>query len=144
MKPSYQLTFIKSDFAQYNVILKDEEIRNKIAGFVLKYISVEAFYKKLLVVECEKDNIKLTAKEREHLDVKIPDVKRVLKYFEIDFNPDLIERIFGSNDKNYMNCSIKKLRNRLVHNVNDNVLRIILERYDDMNADLDAFISLFN
>ena len=56
---------------------------------------------------------------------------------------NLIERIFGSNDKNYMECSIKKLRDRLVHNANDNVLRIILERYEQINKDIDDFIALF-
>ena len=139
MDRQYQLTFFKSDFAQYNYILENEEIHNKIAGFLLKYISVESFYKKLLVAE--KGNI--SAKNRKRLDVKIPEVKRVLDYFGVIYDEDLIVRIFGSNDKNYMDCSIKKLRDRLVHNVNDHVLRVILERYEDMNNDLDAFMALF-
>lgn len=67
-----------------------------------------------------------------------------MDYYEIQYDADLIERIFGSNDKNYMECSIKKLRNRLVHNVNDNVLRVVLERYDSMISDLDEFVSMFS
>ena len=35
----------------------------------------------------------------------------------------------------------KKMRDRLVHNVNENVLRVILERYDDIMSDIDKFIS---
>ena len=61
-----------------------------------------------------------------------------------EFEYGLIERIFGSNDKNYMECSIKKLRDRLVHRVNENVLRVIIERYDNINNDLNEFIALFN
>ena len=65
----------------------------------------------------------------------------VLRFFDIKVDKDLVERIFGSNNKNYMECSIKKLRDRLVHNVNENVLRVILERYDDIMSDIDKFIS---
>lgn len=144
MNKSFQLTFFKSEFAQFNYILDDEPIRNKIANFVFKYVSVEAFYKKLLVAEREKAGKKLSKKERNLLDVNIPEVKRVLDYYEIQYDADLIERIFGSNDKNYMECSIKKLRNRLVHNVNDNVLRVVIERYDSMISDLDEFVSMFS
>lgn len=83
MNKSFQLTFFKSEFAQFNYILADETIRNKIANFVFKYVSVEAFYKKLLVAEREKAGKKLSKKERNLLDVNIPEVKRVLDYYEI-------------------------------------------------------------
>ncbi len=66
-----------------------------------------------------------------------------LKYYEIDYDPELENRIFGSKNDNYMDCSIKKLRDRLVHNVNSNVLRVILERYDKMDEDLNSFIDMF-
>ncbi len=142
MKKTYQMTFFKSEFIQFNCILEDEEIRNKIADFVLKYISIEAYYKKMLVAEKESAGKTLSPKERKNLNVTVPDVKRVLKHFGLDCNPNLIERIFGSNDKSYMECSIKKLRDRLVHNVNESVLRVVLERYDKITADLEAFIEL--
>ena len=86
---------------------------------------------------------KLSQKEKRNLRVVSSDVRRVMNYFEIDCDPDLIERIFGSTDKSYMECSIKKLRDRMVHTVNDNVLRVILERYSQMNEDMDAFEDLF-
>lgn len=71
------------------------------------------------------------------------EVKRVLEYYEVQFDDILIERIFGSNDKNYMECSIKKLRDRFVHRANDNVLRIVVERYENLDDDLNQFIALF-
>ena len=143
MEKKYQLTFHKADFTEYSYILKDDEIRNKIAAFLLKYVSIESFYKKLLISEKESKGKKLTVKEKNNLNVTVQDVKRVLAYFEICIDDELIERVIGSNDKNYMECSIKKLRYRLVHNINNNVLQCILERYDDMNKDLDAFHYLF-
>lgn len=143
MNKNYQLTFHKADFAEYTFILKDEEINKKIASFLLKYVSIESFYKKLLIAEKEKNGKKLTAKDKKHLNVTVPDVKHVLTYFDIDADDAIIERVFGSNDKNYMDCSVKKLRDRLVHNVNNNVLRCILERYDEINSDLNMFLSLF-
>lgn len=144
MDKQTQLTFCKADFVQYNYVLSDEEIQEKIASFLLKYVSIEAFYKKLLIIEKEQNGRKLTQKEKRDLNVRTVDVKRVLKYFGISVDEELVERIFGSNDKSYMDCSIKKLRDRLVHNVNDNVLRCILERYDGIETDLNAFLNLFS
>lgn len=141
---SYQLTFYKSELNQYNFILKNNSIKDKISLFLLKYVSIESFYKKLLVAEKEKTGRKLTQKEKKQLRVVSSDVKRVLLYYDIKYSDDLIERIFGSNDKNYMECSIKKLRDRLVHSVNDNVLKTILERYEQIDSDIEAFLSLFN
>lgn len=114
------------------------------AGFLFDYVSIEAFYKRLLIAERELNGITLSEKDKKRLSVNSGDVERVLRFFKIDYTPELIDRIFGSNDKNYMDCSIKKLRDRLVHRVNDNVIRVILERYDDINADLNKFIGLFD
>lgn len=142
MDKRYQMTFYKADFVQYNRILEDEEIRYRVSSFLLKYVSLEAFYKKMLITMRESNGKKLTKKEKKSLSVRVDDVKKTLAYFDVTCDERLIDRIFGSNDKNYMECSIKKLRDRMVHNVNDNVLRIILERYDNDMADLDEFASL--
>lgn len=144
MNKCFQLTFYKSELSQYNFILKNNNIKDKISLFLLKYVSVESFYKKLLIAEKEKTGKKLTQTEKRQLRVTSNEVKRVLSYFEIEYDDDLIERIFGSNDKNYMECSIKKLRDRLVHSVNDNVLKIILERYEQIDKDIDSFLLLFD
>lgn len=144
MKKNYQLTFYKSELTQFNSILKNENIKSQISIFLLKYVSLEAFYKKLLVAEKEeKSGEKLTQADKKNLRVITTDVRRVLSFFDIECDENLIERIFGSNDSNYMACSIKKLRDRLVHNANDNVLRVILERYDQINKDIDDFFDLF-
>lgn len=143
MNKNYQLTFYTAELTQYNYILKNENIKSQISIFLLKYVSLEAFYKKLLIAEKEKNGKKLTQSDKRNLKVKSSDVKRVMAFFDIECDEELIERIFGSNDKNYMECSIKKLRDRLVHNANDNVLKIILERYEQINKDIDDFIDLF-
>lgn len=142
MDKKYQMTFYRADFAQYNRILEDEEIKNRISTFLLKYVSLEAFYKKMLIAMRERKGKKLSRKDKDNLSVTVNDVKRTLEYFDVHCDDDLIERIFGSNDKNYMDCSIKKLRNRLVHNVNDNVLKVILERYESIMNDLDDFSAI--
>lgn len=144
MKKQHQLVFYTSELKQCRYILNNRDIENKIATFLLKYVSIEAFYKKLLIAEREKNGNKLTKKDKKNLHVFSSDVQRVLDYFEIEYDTNLIERIFGSNDSNYMDCSIKKLRDRMVHNVNDNVLRVILVRLDTINKDLDDFLLLFS
>ena len=143
MNKNQSLTFYKSELAQYYYILKDDNIREKISNFLLKYVTIESFYKKLLISYKEKEGKKLSGKEKEHLSVSKNEVEKVLKYYDIEVEEELIDRIFGSNNKNYMECSIKNLRNRLVHRVNDNVLRIILERNNNINNDLDKFVDLF-
>lgn len=143
MNKNYKLTFYASELNQYNYILNNLEIKSKVSLFLLKYVSIEAFYKKLLISEKEDGGKKLSAKDKRNLRVNVSDVKRVLSFFDISCDEELVERIFGSNDKNYMECSIKKLRDRMVHSVNDKVLGVILERYDKMNSDMDKFISLF-
>ena len=137
MKKNFKYTFYKAEYIQYNTILEDKEIYSMISVFLLKYVSLEAFYKKLLIAEKESSGKKLTDRERRNLSVVSSEVDRVFKYFDITCDEKLIDRVFGSNDSNYMECSIKKLRDRLVHNVNDNVIRVIIERYDDINNDLD-------
>lgn len=143
MKKQYNLTFCKADLIQYNAIIRDKEIANKISTFLLKYISAESFYKRLLIAEREQNGEKLDAKERNNLRVRTDEMERVFRYFEIPVEKTIVERIFGSNDKNYMECSVKKLRDRLVHRVNENVIRTILERYDSMICDIDLFFEFF-
>ena len=143
MKKKYNLTFCKADLIQYNAIIRDKEIANKISTFLLKYISAESFYKRLLIAEREQNGEKLDAKERNNLRVRTDEMERVFRYFEIPVEKTIVERIFGSNDKNYMECSVKKLRDRLVHRVNENVIRTILERYDSMICDIDLFFEFF-
>ena len=137
------LTFFRADLVQYNCIITNNEIREKVSAFLFKYISAESFYKKLLISQKERNGKKLTSKEKSHLCVSLPEVKRVLKSFGITYEDELIERIFGSDDSSYKRCSIKKLRDRLVHRANDMVIRTILDRYESIDADIDSFFSLF-
>lgn len=140
MNKRSKLVFIQSEYIQYKYILKDKEIREKIEAIIFKYISAEALYKRLLIVEKEaNEGKKLTDKEKRNLSVNVPEVCKVLKYFELSFDEEIINRLFGSNDKNYMVCSVKKLRDRFVHKVNDNVIRALIEREDSINRDLESF-----
>ena len=138
-----KLTFFKSDLAQYNYLIKDNEIREKVSTFLLKYISAEGFYKKLLIAEKENNGKKLTDAEKKKLCVQSNEVKRVLGYYGVPYDEDVIERVFGSNDSNYMDCSVKKLRDRLVHKVNDGVVRAIIERFDNIERDINSFFASF-
>ena len=97
----------------------------------------------MLIAEKEKNGKKLTSGDKKNLTIRTQDIKRVLDYFEIKYDDSLIERIFGSNDKNYMECSIKKLRDRLVHKVNENVIRAILDRSEQTEKDIDSFFLMF-
>ena len=144
MKRQNQLTFLKAEYSEYSYILKDGDIGAKVSRFLLEYVSAEALYKRMLIYEKKQKKEKLSKAEIKNLKVKANEVKNILAYFGILADEALIERIFGSNDKNYGECSLRKLRDRLVHNVNENVLRCILERYDGIMADLETFSALFS
>ena len=64
MKKENQLTFYEADFVQYHLILRDRDIQQKVSTFLLKYVSIEAFYKKLLKAYKERDGKRLTEDER--------------------------------------------------------------------------------
>ena len=138
-----KLVFIRSEYIQYQFLLEDKRIREKVETIIFKYISIEALYKRLLIVEKEdKIGRKLSEKEKRNLSVQLSEMKRVLEYFELKYDSEVVERLFGSNDKNYMECSVKKLRDRFVHKINDNVIRALLEREQRINADIDKFMQM--
>ena len=139
-----QLIFFNSDLAQYNYLISNAEIRDKVADFLLQYVSAEGFYKKLLKADKEKSGKKLTAQDKKELKVSVPVMKKVLTSFGVQYDENLLERLFSNEDKNYMECSAKKLRDRLVHNVNQNVVRTIIERYDSIRKDIDEFFEMFS
>lgn len=58
-------------------------------------------------------------------------------------DPVMVGRIFGSENKNLKTCTVKELRHRLAHNMTDYVLKTIIDRADEINADLDSFLGLF-
>lgn len=61
----------------------------------------------------------------------------------INADPTVVDRIFGPEDKNLRTCSVKKLSNRFVHNMTAPILQAIVERADEINANLDLFLGLF-
>jgi len=143
MEKMNRLTFYKANFKKYRFILEDDDIRKKVSAFLLRYVSIESFYKKLLIEYKEKDGKKLSEQDKNNLRVIISEIKKTLSFFDVKYDDALVERIFGSSNQSYQGCSIKKLRDRLVHNVNENALCAVLERYDSINSDLDSFLKLF-
>lgn len=60
----------------------------------------------------------------------------------INANPIIVGRIFGSGNKNLKTCTVKQLRHRLAHNMTDYVLKAIIDRADEINADLDSYFGV--
>ena len=80
MNKNHKRTFINSAFIQYDYILGNEEIQRTVADFLLHYVSLEAYYKKLLRAEKEKSGERLTAKEIRNLKVDTREMKRVFRF----------------------------------------------------------------
>ena len=124
-------------------LISDETVRLKVSTVLLDYFAAESFYKQLLISKNEAEGKKLTEKEKKSLKVDVKTVQKVLKFFEVSFNIDIIKRTFGSEEKSYSACSVKKLRDRLVHCMNKKAIETTVERYDGICGDLGYFFGLF-
>ena len=133
------LRFVMSEVVQLNFILDDPEILASTANVIFKYFVCESLVKKLM----EKTFGKKPEKDGGEWSMFLPNVIKVIERNGIKADPTVVDRIFGPEDKNLRTCSVKKLRNRFVHNMTAPVLQAIVERADEINADLDLFLGLF-
>lgn len=139
------LRFQKSTYVKNSQRLQNPDIQEKVGSFLLKYILIETLYKKLLAAKMEAEyGRKLDQKELNALTVQASEVCDVLTYFGLSYDKNLVRRVFGYKDDSFKTCTIKKLRNRLVHGISNAGIDAVIERYDSLNADLDAFMEIFD
>ena len=135
----------KSTYVKNSQRLQNPDIQDKVGNFLLRYILIETLYKKLLSAKMEAEySRKLSKRELNSLTVQAPEVCEVLDYYGITYDKSLVRRVFGFEDDSYKTCTIKKLRNRLVHGISNAGIDAVIERYDSLNADLNAFMELFD
>lgn len=132
------LRFIMSEIVQLNFIFDDSEILASTANVIFKYFVCESLMKKLM----ERTFGKRTKKDGRDWSMSLNNVMKVMERKGIKADPEIVDRIFGSEDTNLDTCTVKKLRNRFVHNMTANVLQAIMDRADQINADLDWFLGL--
>lgn len=140
MNQKINLKFWMSEIAQLDYLFEDTEISDIVANIMFRYFECECLFKKLFWPIAKAKNSKL---KREQL--KIPDTSKILSVFNdysIKVDEEKIDQIFGGNDKNLNECSIKKIRDRLVHNATDYVVKAIVERKDEMMKDMDDFLNM--
>ena len=134
----------KSVYVKLFQRLQNPDIQEKVGKFLLKYILIETLYKKLLAAKKEAEyGRKLSKKELNSLTVQASEVCRVLDFFGMTYDKNLVRRVFGYEDDSFNTCTIKKLRNRLVHGISSAGVDAVIERYDSLNSDLDTFIEIF-
>ena len=50
--------------------------------------------------------------------------------------------IFRGGNKAYNQCSIRKIRNIFVHDVTEYVVKVVVDRKDEMMEDMDGFLNM--
>lgn len=128
---------IKRAIENSEQILNQNNNRIIVFNFLEKYIQCEVLCKNVVILflnnigeDYEKDVIPFT------LNV----IKKATSSYNIIFNDNrLLTRIWGQNEKKG-NRSLRKLRNKFVHELNASYLLEIIDRYEDLTSDMNIFI----
>ena len=128
---------IKRAIENSEQILNQNNNRIIVFNYLEKYIQCEVLCKNVVILflnnigeDYEKDVIPFT------LNV----IKKATSSYNIIFNDNrLLTRIWGQNEKKG-NRSLRKLRNKFVHELNASYLLEIIDRYEDLTSDMNIFI----
>lgn len=121
-------------------ILNQDNNRTIVFCFLEKYIQCEILCKNVVILflnnigeDYDKDDIPFTLNA----------IKKAISSYNIIFNDNkLLTRIWGQNEKKG-NRSLRKLRNKFIHELNENYLLEIIDRYEDLTSDMNIFIEKF-
>lgn len=110
--------------------------------FIDKFIRCEVACKKVLTAfhkekKGEKD------KGFERLDMR--SIPKAMEWAGLDFSREELDELFSGSGK-YNRCgtkSAKKLRDGAMHEHNENDIQEIADRFDELNAMMDAFLARF-
>ena len=123
-------------------LLNDETVNECFYSFVSKFFVVESLYKKLLIKYKKANSFANKNINKKDLRIILSEVYETLDYFDIEYEKPVLSRIFSSNNENFSECSIKKLRDRLAHDITKDGIIAIIKRHDQIQSDLDYFLSL--
>lgn len=126
-----------------NSNINENDLRN-VALIINKFIFCELMYKKLLKSVKDKNNeLKNISKNKvkiKDLKIIINEVKAVFDIYNYGYDENLLENIFGSN-KSRNHCSIKILRNNILHNNSKKDFREVVDRFNELNEYMDRFLT---
>lgn len=126
----------KDELFKLENIMNDANTIADIDAFKNKFLICEKVYKVLL---------KQHLKERDKLPsnkvmkITMSQVKPVLRNVGYDFDEKILNKLFGSEERSGKK-SVKKMRDRLTHNMNKNDINEFKERKDELNGYMDYFI----
>lgn len=110
-----------------------------IATFLEKYFICEICYKALLL-SYRTDTKKST--EQKSLKLDAGEAKRVLNYFKYNIQDTVVDALFSSKSKTG-EASHKSLRDKIVHGLNENAIKEVVDRNRELQEHMDEFLLLF-
>lgn len=123
-------------------IIADEIMKRSKDDFLERFMICECVYKNLLKSYDTKQGQKRADKD---LRLNLGEIKKVLKYFDVQFDDSVIEMVFSGSGKYRLRgtMSAKKLRDSIVHNMNEPSIREVHERYEELMAAMASFLYPF-
>lgn len=129
-----------SELDNVNSLFQDRQSLINVANVMFRYFECEKLATKMIKASEKKE--KKDFKQRDEQNFKVNQVNLALQFFSIDIDNNIILRLFGGGNKAYNQCSIRKIRNIFVHDVTEYVVKVIVERKDEMMKDMDVFLNM--
>lgn len=126
----------KDELIKLENIMDDSKTMADIDAFKNKFLICEKIYKVLLKQHL-KERDKLPPNEV--MKITMSQVKPVLHNAGYDFNNEILNKLFGSEER-LGKKSVKKIRDRLTHSMIENDINEFKERKDELNGYMDYFI----
>ena len=125
----------KDELVRIETLIADKDKKKMIDDFKEKFSECEIVYKVIL----EDHQFNKTGQHKDSLKVIMTQVPHALEYAGYDFDRDFLAKLFGSKEK-IGSRSVKKLRDALTHSMNDNAVKELSDRYEELNGYMDSFL----
>lgn len=125
----------KAELDRLMAIYNDEETKQLVEDFKSRFGICEIVYKVVL----DDHQFNKTGQHPEYMKVTMAQVPHALKYAGYDYEKDLLNKLFGAEDR-IGKRSVKKLRDSLTHSMNQKAIDELKDRLEELNGYMDDFL----
>jgi hypothetical protein len=128
----------KEELIRLKCVFDEKETKQLIDNFKDEFTICEMVYKVIL-----RHHQKNKGNSVDRLQIRMTQVPYALKYAGYDFDKELLDKIFGSEDK-VGSRTVKKIRDALTHSVDQKAIDELFERKDELFGYMNSFIEKIN
>jgi len=130
------------EYARLKALYDDQLTADEVNAFNNTFSICESVYKVILYAHQKKLH-KNKAIDRKWLKITMSQVPAALRFAGYAFDNELLDRVFGSNEKRGQK-SAKKLRDELTHHLNPAAVNELKARKKELYADMETFLNAFH